>query len=141
VSGITRHEFTYFNVDYFRRRLTFHCVQNFYVVLTPSFIFVISCKSERNKARKGHSVSQTDKCCVCDVFNESLSQTLSRIWREISTTILIYFSGHIGVCLNWRTLRGETRSRGSSVSVVPDYGLDDRAIEVQSPAEARGLFL
>jgi hypothetical protein len=30
---------------------------------------------------------------------------------------------------------------GSSVSVVFDYGLDDRAIEVQSPAEAKGYFL
>jgi hypothetical protein len=25
---------------------------------------------------------------------------------------------------------------GSSISIVPDYGLDDRAIEVRSPAEA-----
>jgi hypothetical protein len=30
------------------------------------------------------------------------------------------------------------RSRVSSVSIVSDYGLDDRAIEVRSPAEARG---
>jgi hypothetical protein len=29
------------------------------------------------------------------------------------------------------------RSQGSSVSTVSGYGLDDRAIEVQSPAEAR----
>jgi hypothetical protein len=29
------------------------------------------------------------------------------------------------------------RSRGSSVSIVSDYGLDDRAIEVRSAAEAR----
>jgi hypothetical protein len=29
------------------------------------------------------------------------------------------------------------RSRGSSVSIVSDYGLDDRVIEVRSPAEAR----
>jgi hypothetical protein len=28
-------------------------------------------------------------------------------------------------------------SRGSSVSIVSDYGLDDRAIEVRSPAEAK----
>jgi hypothetical protein len=32
-------------------------------------------------------------------------------------------------------------SRGSSVSIVSDYGLDDRAIEVRSPAEAKGFFL
>jgi hypothetical protein len=30
---------------------------------------------------------------------------------------------------------------GSSVSVVSDYGLDGRAIEVQSPADAKGFFL
>jgi hypothetical protein len=29
------------------------------------------------------------------------------------------------------------RSRGSSVSIVPGYGLEDRAIEVRSPAEAK----
>jgi hypothetical protein len=31
--------------------------------------------------------------------------------------------------------------RGSSVSIVPSYGLDDRAIEVRSPTEVRGFFL
>jgi hypothetical protein len=29
---------------------------------------------------------------------------------------------------------------GSSVSVVSGYGLDERAIEVRSPAEAKGFF-
>jgi hypothetical protein len=28
----------------------------------------------------------------------------------------------------------------SSVSIVSGYGLDDRAIEVRSPAEAKGFF-
>jgi hypothetical protein len=28
-----------------------------------------------------------------------------------------------------------------SVYIVPGYGLDDRAIEVRSPAEAKGFFL
>jgi hypothetical protein len=32
------------------------------------------------------------------------------------------------------------RSRGSSVSIVSGYGLDDRAIQVRSPAEAN-LFV
>jgi hypothetical protein len=31
-------------------------------------------------------------------------------------------------------------SRGSSVSIVSDYGLDDRAIEVRSPAQAADFF-
>jgi hypothetical protein len=30
---------------------------------------------------------------------------------------------------------------GSSVSIVSGYGLDDRAIEVRSPAEAKGFLL
>jgi hypothetical protein len=30
---------------------------------------------------------------------------------------------------------------GSSVSIVSGFGLDDRAIEVRSPAEAKGCFL
>jgi hypothetical protein len=30
---------------------------------------------------------------------------------------------------------------GSSVSIVSGYGLGDRAIEVRSPAEAKGFFL
>jgi hypothetical protein len=32
-------------------------------------------------------------------------------------------------------------SRGSSVSIVSGYGLDERAIEVRSSAEVRGFFL
>jgi hypothetical protein len=34
----------------------------------------------------------------------------------------------------------EPRRAGSSV-IVSGYGLDDRAIEVRSPAEAKGFFL
>jgi hypothetical protein len=30
---------------------------------------------------------------------------------------------------------------GSSVSIVSGYGLDDRAIDVRTPAEAKGFFL
>jgi hypothetical protein len=32
------------------------------------------------------------------------------------------------------------RSRGSSVSIVSDYGMDDRAIGVRSPAGAKDFF-
>jgi hypothetical protein len=38
-------------------------------------------------------------------------------------------------------LRYSKGSRGSSVSIVSGYGMDDQAIEVRSPAEARGFFL
>jgi hypothetical protein len=30
---------------------------------------------------------------------------------------------------------------GGSVSIMSAYGLDERAIEVRSPAEAKGFFL
>jgi hypothetical protein len=33
-----------------------------------------------------------------------------------------------------------TNEPGSSVSRVSDYGLDDWAIEVRSPAESKGFF-
>jgi hypothetical protein len=33
------------------------------------------------------------------------------------------------------------REPGSAVSIVSGYGLDDRAIEVRSPAEVKGFFL
>jgi hypothetical protein len=32
-------------------------------------------------------------------------------------------------------------SRGSSASIVSGYSLDDRAIEVRSPAKEKGFFL
>jgi hypothetical protein len=32
-------------------------------------------------------------------------------------------------------------SRTAQVSIVSGYGLDDRVIEVRSPAEAKGFFL
>jgi hypothetical protein len=40
------------------------------------------------------------------------------------------------ITLSW----GSFVSRGSSVSIVSDYGLDDRAIEVRSLAEANDFF-
>jgi hypothetical protein len=35
----------------------------------------------------------------------------------------------------------EIMSRDSSVSVVSGYGMEDLAIEVRSPTEAKGFFL
>jgi hypothetical protein len=35
----------------------------------------------------------------------------------------------------------QRRSQGSSVNIVSGYGLDDRAIEVRSPAQVEGYFL
>jgi hypothetical protein len=49
-------------------------------------------------------------------------------WHLTLSYILINFV-LIGLC-----------ESGSSVSIVSGYGLDDRAIEVRSPVEARGFF-
>jgi hypothetical protein len=38
---------------------------------------------------------------------------------------------------NFRILNSFQASPGSSISIVSGYGLDDRAIEVRSPAEAK----
>jgi hypothetical protein len=40
-----------------------------------------------------------------------------------------------------RTCYPSNLEPGSSVSIVSGYGLDDRAIEVRYPAEAKGFFL
>jgi hypothetical protein len=46
-----------------------------------------------------------------------------------------YLVASFGVCSAF------TCEPGSSVSIVSGYGLDDRATEVRSPAEAKGFFL
>jgi hypothetical protein len=38
-------------------------------------------------------------------------------------------------------IQGYKRSRGSSVSIISGYGMDDRAIDIRSLAQARGFFL
>jgi hypothetical protein len=43
------------------------------------------------------------------------------------------------VCLCYNNAAKKATSQGSSVSIVSDYGLDDRAIEVRSPAEAKDV--
>jgi hypothetical protein len=51
---------------------------------------------------------------------------------------------HIGYLRNrytFFTSKPEIGEPGSSVSIVFVYGLDDRAIEVRFPAEAKGFFL
>jgi hypothetical protein len=40
-----------------------------------------------------------------------------------------------------RSYKSTGGSRGSSVSIVSDYGLDDRVIGVRSPTKAKGFFL
>jgi hypothetical protein len=46
--------------------------------------------------------------------------------------------GWIGYLMSVYHMRGEV---SSSVNMVSGYGLDDRAIEVRSSAEAKGFFV
>jgi hypothetical protein len=46
----------------------------------------------------------------------------------------------LSTCFKYLIIRGTNGELGSSVSTVSDYGLDDRAIEVRCPAEAKGFF-
>jgi hypothetical protein len=52
---------------------------------------------------------------------------------KFSTVILL----HVQYC-SYSYMGG---SRGSSVNILCDYGLDDQAIVVRSPADAKGFFL
>jgi hypothetical protein len=47
---------------------------------------------------------------------------------------------YVSICVN-SYLLVTSGSRDSSVSIVSDYRLDGQAIEVPSPAEAKGYFL
>jgi hypothetical protein len=55
---------------------------------------------------------------------------LSGTWLEHMKEIYIYIYTHLYMCVC---------EQGSSVSTVSGYGLDDRSIEVRSPAEAKNF--
>jgi hypothetical protein len=48
---------------------------------------------------------------------------------------------HLCRSLDFGSVKNITVSQGSSFSIVSGYGLDDRAIAVRFPAEARGFVL
>jgi hypothetical protein len=53
---------------------------------------------------------------------------------QVFITLVCVKNNHLS---HFYLLNQYDRSRGSSVSIVSDYGLDDRAIGVQSPAGAK----
>jgi hypothetical protein len=55
----------------------------------------------------------------------------------LSSFAIIYCQCLFCTVLVWHSLLNDP---GSSVSKVSGYGLDDRAIEVRSPADAKGFF-
>jgi hypothetical protein len=61
------------------------------------------------------------------------------IWTQVSS--IPKFNSIIADALLITASSLLTGKPGSSVSIVCGYGLDDRAIEVRSPAEAKIFFL
>jgi hypothetical protein len=82
-----------------------------------SFSFGKSCKSVGVKS---------GKCCLC-----SKTVKLVNLWKHFWKS---YF-----ICSYWNEFHCMSikKTPGSSVSIVSDYGLDDRAIGVRSTAEAK----
>jgi hypothetical protein len=74
------------------------------------------------------------------VSSSTVSDTASSLIFSLTAFDTAYQLRQLTTCL--LTLPGSTvvGEQGSSVSIVSGYGLDDRAIEVRSPAEARGFF-
>jgi hypothetical protein len=74
------------------------------------------------------------------INNESLNHDIN-VSKQALTDCII--SHPFCIVQNFTSIKNEKRTRvnfceqGSSVSIVPGYGLDDRAIEVRTPAEAK----
>jgi hypothetical protein len=59
--------------------------------------------------------------------------------NELCAYYSFYFYSY--VLILYSRARPDVSRKGSSVSIVSGYGLDDLEIEVKSPAEAKKLFL
>jgi hypothetical protein len=80
---------------------------------------------------------------TCTKVEQNLSDTLQEIKNCLPNSEK-YFAGILYrkffLFLDFMLVIISLRSRSSSVSTVSDYGLDDRTIEVRSPAGAKGFF-
>jgi hypothetical protein len=81
-----------------------------------------------------HGTKQVEKH-YCKWFYFFFGQLSSR-WGPLHSLALQVTSMEISLCKEYKGYWCLNRSRGSSVSIVSDYGLDDRAIEVRSPTGA-----
>jgi hypothetical protein len=98
--------------------------------------FVLSGQIERTDEGKVTGASRCLKgqlICLRGIQFAFLSVTAS-VFDFIASIMLEQQSFQI-----WDTNDSEDRSRVSSGSIVSDYGLDDRAIGVRSPAEAENF--
>jgi hypothetical protein len=87
----------------------------------------MSVESARSVELGAYSVQLSPTCYVRNMALESISSCKKSLQTHHS----------IGI----NTVCFKSQEPGSSVSIVSGYGLDDRAIEVRSPAEAKGFFL
>jgi hypothetical protein len=75
--------------------------------------------------------------CGQSAFPLEHAQTLHRRLQARSMMVLsAMYHKYVG----FEICAVKAGSRGSSVSIVSGYGLDDRAIEVRSPAGAKSIF-
>jgi hypothetical protein len=63
-----------------------------------------------------------------------------RKWRNLFKQIITFFSDSTLMQIHNHAYSPVRGSRGSSSSIVSDYGLDDRAIGVRFPAGAKDFF-
>jgi hypothetical protein len=75
-------------------------------------------------------------CCHCVMSTDLFSlSTSSRIFMKLVMKVMSVETMSLSCFMSYH----RRQEPGSSVSIVSGYGLDDRAIEVRSPAEARGF--
>jgi hypothetical protein len=79
---------------------------------------------------------------VAQLYPQALGTHFSRLLRHAWVTVGLFFNPvhHTGGSQHCDYSK-ESGEQGSSVSSVSSYGLVDRAIEVRSPAQAKGFFL
>jgi hypothetical protein len=87
---------------------------------------------------------------TCNDCSEYVSVAVTIYTSIINALIAIIhcITGYTHLRVSWFSLVSSNyflivaylRNRGSSVSIVSDYGLDDRAIDFRSPAEAKVFF-
>jgi hypothetical protein len=75
--------------------------------------------------------------CGQSAFPLEHAQTLH---RHLQARSMMLFSAMYHKYVGYEICAVKAGSRGSSVSIVSGYGLDDRAIEVRSPREAKSIF-
>jgi hypothetical protein len=86
-------------------------------------------------------LKQRSYLSVCTIYSDNNSAFYSQSVLGVLMIIIIMSDYFLSCCDQVICVNGKCCEPGSSVSIMSDYGLDDRAIEVRSPAEVKGFFL